>query len=86
MKDSLVIGGREFHSRFILGSGKYSMKLIEAAIEDAGAEMITLAVRRANSKENENILDYRRFLLPAKKDLLFAFREVINVIPNRIKV
>ena len=58
MKDSLVIGGREFHSRFILGSGKYSMKLIEAAIEDAGAEMITLAVRRANSKENENILDY----------------------------
>ena len=58
MKDSLVIGGREFHSRFILGSGKYSIKLIEAAIEDAGAEMITLAVRRANSKENENILDY----------------------------
>ena len=56
--DKLVIGGHEFHSRFILGSGKYSMKLIEAAIKDAGAQIITLAVRRANTKEHENILDY----------------------------
>ena len=56
--DKLIIGGHEFNSRFILGSGKYSMKLIEAAIKDAGAEIITLAVRRANTKEHENILDY----------------------------
>ncbi len=56
--DPLILGGREFQSRFILGSGKYSMKLIEAAIKDAGAEIITLAVRRANSKEHESILDY----------------------------
>ncbi|MBQ2762616.1 MAG: thiazole synthase, partial [Candidatus Methanomethylophilaceae archaeon] len=52
------IGGRKFDSRFILGSGKYSMALIEAAVKDAGAEMITLAVRRANTKDQENILDY----------------------------
>ena len=57
-QDKLVIGGKEFDSRFILGSGKYSMKLIEAAIKDAGAEIITLAVRRTNTKEEENILDY----------------------------
>ena len=57
-KDQLIIGGHTFSSRFILGSGKYSMNLIEAAVKDAGAEMITLAVRRANTKENENILDY----------------------------
>lgn len=56
--DKLVIGGREFNSRFILGSGKYSMKLIEAAIKDAGAEIITLAVRRTNTKDQESILDY----------------------------
>ena len=56
--DKLIIGGHEFHSRFILGSGKYSLKLIEAAVRDAGAEIITLAVRRANTKEQENILDY----------------------------
>ena len=56
--DKLIIGGHEFNSRFILGSGKYSLNLIEAAIKYAGAEIITLAVRRANTKENENILDY----------------------------
>ena len=57
-EDKLVIGGKEFNSRFILGSGKYSMKLIEAAVKDAGAELITLAVRRTNTKDQENILDY----------------------------
>ena len=56
--DKLNIGGHEFDSRFILGSGKYSMKLIEAAVRDAGAEIITLSVRRANTREQENILDY----------------------------
>ena len=56
--DKLIIGGHEFDSRFILGSGKYSLKLIDAAVKDAGAEIITLSVRRANTKEHENILDY----------------------------
>ena len=57
-QDKLVLGGHEFTSRFILGSGKYSLSLIEAAVKDAGAEIITLAVRRANTKERENILDF----------------------------
>lgn len=56
--DTWIIGGKEFTSRFILGSGKYSLGLIEAAIKDAGTQMITLAVRRANTKEQENILEY----------------------------
>ena len=56
--DKLIIGGHEFNSRFILGSGKYSLNLIESAVKYAGTEIITLAVRRANSKEHENILDY----------------------------
>lgn len=58
MEDKFILGGREFNSRFILGSGKYSLNLIESAVKYAGAEIITLAVRRANSKEHENILDY----------------------------
>ncbi len=56
--DKLVIGGHEFTSRFILGSGKYSLNLIQAAIERAGAEIITLALRRANEGGAANILDY----------------------------
>ncbi len=57
-EDKLVIGGHQFDSRFILGSGKYSLRLIEAAVQYAGAQIITVAVRRANTKEEENILDY----------------------------
>lgn len=57
-KDTFILGGKEFSSRFILGSGKYSMELIKAAVEQAGAEIITLAVRRTNTRYSENILDH----------------------------
>ena len=55
--DTWTLGGHEFTSRFILGSGKYNLELIRAAVEEAGAQIITLAVRRANS-ETASILDY----------------------------
>lgn len=58
INDKFILGGKEFKSRFILGSGKYSLKLIKSAIENAKAEMITLALRRAVGGEIENILDY----------------------------
>lgn len=56
--DKLILGGHTFTSRFILGSGKFSLPLIKAAVEEAGAEMITLALRRANVGGVDNILDY----------------------------
>ena len=56
--DKFVLGGHEFDSRFILGSGKYSLELIKAAVENAGAQIITLALRRANEGGMANILDY----------------------------
>ena len=55
IEDPLVLGGKSFDSRFILGSGKYSLDLVEAAVEHAGAQIITLALRRANS-ETDSIL------------------------------
>ena len=58
MSDKLLIGGHEFTSRFILGSGKYNLNLIKAAVENAGAQIITLALRRANTQGGENILDF----------------------------
>jgi len=58
MKDIFTLGGHEFNSRFILGSGKYSLNLIQAAVQNAGAEIITLALRRANEGGMANILDY----------------------------
>lgn len=56
--DKLIIGGHEFNSRFILGSGKYSLDLIKAAVENAGAEIITLALRRAQAGNVDNIMDF----------------------------
>ena len=58
MQDNLIIGGHSFSSRFILGSGKFSLKMTRAVIENGGVEMATLALRRANAGGKENILDY----------------------------
>lgn len=58
MKDKLQIGGHEFNSRFILGSGKFSLDMTKAVIENGGVEIATLAVRRTNIGGDDNILDY----------------------------
>lgn len=55
--DKLVLGGREFCSRFILGSGKFSPQMTKEVVREGGVEIATLAVRRANSKE-DSIVNY----------------------------
>jgi thiazole synthase len=66
----LVIAGRAFQSRLIVGTGKYKDgPETQAAIEASGAEMVTVAVRRVNlDRSSESLLDYidpqRYFLLP----------------------
>src|ERR1700686_5278694 len=66
----LVIAGRAFQSRLIVGTGKYKDGAeTQAAIEASGAEMVTVAVRRVNlDRSTESLLDYidprRYFLLP----------------------
>jgi thiazole synthase len=69
--DPLVIAGRSFTSRLIVGTGKYSSFAVMAqAHEASGAEMVTVAVRRVNisDRSKESLLDYidtsRRFILP----------------------
>lgn len=59
--DKLVISGREFTSRLMVGTGKYaSMEQMVRAIEASGAEIITVAVRRVNisDRSKESLLDY----------------------------
>jgi len=69
--DSLILAGREFRSRLIVGTGKYpSFQVMKEAHEASGAEMVTVAVRRVDLKARgpENLLDHldtrRYFLLP----------------------
>jgi thiazole synthase len=57
----LKIGNREFTSRLLVGTGKYSsMEIMKQALEASGAEIVTVAVRRLNleDKKKENLLDY----------------------------
>ena len=58
MNDMLVIGGHEFRSRLILGSGKFSLEMTQTVIQYGEVEIVTLALRRANAGGQENILDY----------------------------
>ena len=67
--DSLVIAGRGFRSRLIVGTGKYKAGEETQALEASGAEMVTVAVRRVNlDRSQESLLDFidpkSYFLLP----------------------
>ena len=71
MSDNLIIAGREFHSRLIVGTGKYrSFQEMARCHAASGAEMVTVAVRRVNltDKSKESLLDYidrtKFFILP----------------------
>src|SRR6267378_5508951 len=71
MPDNLVIAGRAFNSRLIVGTGKYrSFQEMARAHAASGAGMITVAVRRVNltDRSKESLLDYidrnKFFILP----------------------
>jgi thiazole synthase len=70
MSADLVVAGRTFRSRLIVGTGKYpSHAIMQAAHEASGADMVTVAVRRVDiTRKTESLLDYidttKIFLLP----------------------
>jgi len=61
MADELVIAGRKFRSRLLIGTGKYAtFDLMREALDKSGAEIVTVAVRRINisDRSKESLLDY----------------------------
>lgn len=68
--DPLVLGGKTFRSRLLVGTGKYeTFPLMRDALDASGAEIVTVAVRRVNlDRSSESLLDYidtaRYTLLP----------------------
>ncbi|MGH9659880.1 MAG: thiazole synthase, partial [Bryobacteraceae bacterium] len=71
MPDTLIIAGRAFHSRLIVGTGKYRSHQEMARCHAAsGTEMVTVAVRRVNltDRTQESLLDFidrsKVFILP----------------------
>jgi thiazole synthase len=70
-EDPFILGGKTFHSRLIVGTGKYStFPLMKDALDKSGAEIVTVAVRRVNisDRSKESLLDYidtkRMMILP----------------------
>jgi len=61
MEDTLTLAGKTYHSRLLVGSGKYKdLEETRAATEASGAEIITVAIRRTNIGQNPgepNLLD-----------------------------
>jgi thiazole synthase len=62
MTDVLTIAGKPYHSRLLIGTGKYKdFDETRHAIETSGAEIVTVAIRRTNIGQNAgepNLLDY----------------------------
>ena len=64
-KDELIIAGRTFRSRLLIGTGKYrDFKETRSAIDQSGSEVVTVAIRRTNIGQNENEQSLIDFLPP----------------------
>jgi thiazole synthase len=69
--DPLVIGGKSYGSRLLLGTGKYrDFAETRAAVEASGAEIITVAIRRTNIGQDPKQPSLLEFIPPSKYTLL----------------
>ncbi len=67
MKDALVIAGKSYGSRLLIGTGKYKdFAQTRAAVEASGAEIVTVAIRRTNIGQNANEPSLLEALPPSK--------------------
>jgi thiazole synthase len=70
-QDNLIIAGKSYSSRLLVGTGKYKdFAETKAAIEATGAEIITIAIRRSNIGQNPNEPNLLEILPPSKYTLL----------------
>ena len=71
MNDKLIIAGKNYSSRLLVGTGKYKdFAETKAAVEASGAEIITIAIRRSNIGQNPNEPSLLDILPPSKYTLL----------------
>ncbi len=69
--DTLLIAGKSYNSRLLVGTGKYKdFAETKAAVEASGAEIITIAIRRSNIGQNPNEPSLLDILPPSKYTLL----------------
>jgi thiazole synthase len=69
--DPLVIAGKPYRSRLLIGTGKYKdFAETRAAVEASGAEIVTVAIRRTNIGQDPKQPSLLEFLPPSKYTLL----------------
>lgn len=69
--EQLLIGGRTFNSRLLIGTGKYrNLEETRAAVEASGAEIVTVAIRRTNIGQNQNEPNLLDVISPEKFTIL----------------
>lgn len=69
--DPLVIAGRAYRSRLLVGTGKYrDLDETRRAVEASGAEIVTVAIRRTNIGQNKNEPNLLDVLPPSRYTLL----------------
>ncbi|CAG0932088.1 partial Thiazole synthase, partial [Rhodocyclaceae bacterium] len=69
--DKLIIAGKAYHSRLLVGTGKYrDFAQTREAIEASGAEIVTVAIRRTNIGQEPGQPSLLEFLPPSKYTLL----------------
>jgi thiazole synthase len=69
--DNLIIAGKAYSSRLLVGTGKYKdFAQTKSAVEASGAEIITIAIRRSNIGQNPNEPSLLEILPPSKYTLL----------------
>jgi thiazole synthase len=69
--DPLLIAGKEYHSRLLIGTGKYKdLAETQAAVEASGAQIVTVAVRRTNIGQTPGEPSLLDFISPDKFTIL----------------
>ena len=69
--DPLKVAGREYHSRLLVGTGKYrDFEQTRRAVENSGAEIVTVAVRRTNIGQDRNEPSLLEMLPPERYTIL----------------
>jgi thiazole synthase len=69
--DTLVVAGTEYHSRLLVGTGKYKdLQETKAAIESSGSQIVTVAIRRTNIGQNPDEPNLLEFINPDRYTIL----------------
>ena len=69
--DPLVIAGKTYNSRLLIGTGKYKdFDETRRAVEASGAEIVTVAIRRTNIGQNAGEPNLLEVLPPSRYTIL----------------